>query len=186
MININAAEKAIKDLLVALGEDPNRDGLIETPKRVAKMYTELLSGNDTTPQEVLKYFDEDFCEEMVVVKDITFHSMCEHHMMPFFGVAHICYVPSKSKLLGLSKLARIVEMYARRLQLQEKMGGQIAEFLMNEAQALGVAVVIEAEHMCMSMRGIKKIGAVTVTTALRGKLKENEKMRAEALDLLRR
>ncbi|MCL2840972.1 MAG: GTP cyclohydrolase I FolE [Defluviitaleaceae bacterium] len=177
-------EKAIYDLLMAIGDDPNRSGIKETPKRVAKLYEEILRGNAQNPAELLKFFDEDFCEEMVVVKDIDFHSMCEHHLLPFYGVVHIAYIPAPRKLLGLSKLARIVEMYARRLQLQEKMGSQIADLLEKEAGAIGVAVAIEAEHMCISMRGIKKIGAKTITTALRGQLKTDKVLRREALQMI--
>jgi len=186
MIDKKRAEAAIKELLYAVGEDPEREGLRETPKRVASMYEEIFGGLHKTSDEVLKYFDEDFGEEMVTVKDIAFHSMCEHHLLPFYGVAHICYMPSPGNLLGLSKLARVVELYARRPQLQEKMGRQIADLLMEEANAAGVAVMIEAEHMCMSMRGVKKIGAKTVTTALCGRLKTEQSLRQEALDLLQR
>jgi len=185
LVDKKAVEKAIRDLLLAIGEDFTRDGLEETPKRVAKLYEEILSGNTQDPQEILKYFSEDFSEEMVVIKNIAFHSMCEHHLLPFYGAAHICYIPATGKLLGLSKLARIVEMYARRLQLQEKMGSQIADLLEKEAGALGVAVIIEAEHMCISMRGIKKIDSKTVTTSLRGKFKTDIELRKEALALLK-
>ena len=186
LIDKKRAEAAIKELLYAIGDDPEREGLRETPARVANMYEEIFCGLTEDPKEVLKYFDEDFCEEMVVVKDIAFHSMCEHHLLPFFGVAHICYIPAPGHLLGLSKLARIVEHYARRPQLQEKMGGQIADLLEQESHAAGVAVVIDAEHLCMAMRGVKKIGSKTVTTALRGKIKAEPTLRAEALDMLYR
>lgn len=186
MIDKQRAEAAIRELLYAIGDDPDRAGLSETPARVAKMYEEVFCGLTQDPREVLKYFDEDFCDEMVVVKDIAFHSMCEHHLLPFYGLAHVCYIPAAGHLLGLSKLARIVEHYARRPQLQEKMGSQIADLLEREAKAMGVAVVIEAEHMCMSMRGVKKVGAKTVTTTLRGQLKATPTLRAEALDILYR
>ena len=184
MLDKNRVENAIRELICAIGDDPEREGLRETPKRVADMYEELFSGLNGDPKEMLKYFDEDFQEEMVIVKDIAFHSMCEHHLLPFYGVAHVCYIPAPGHLLGLSKLARIVEHYARMPQLQEKMGSQIADLLEQEAHATGVVVVIEAEHMCMSMRGVKKVGSKTVTTALRGKLKTDPRLRAEALDLL--
>jgi len=184
MVDKARIEHAITELLHAIGEDPNREGLRETPKRVAEMYAEVFAGLHAEPKEVLKYFDEDFHDEMVVVRDIPFHSMCEHHLLPFYGVAHVCYIPTEGHLLGLSKLARVVELYARRPQLQEKMGSQIADLIETEAQASGVAVVIEAEHMCMSMRGAQKIGAKTVTTALRGKLKTDPALRAEALGML--
>ena len=175
---------AVKNLLIALGQDTSRPGLLETPARVAKMYEEVLEGYTTCPKSILKFFDEDFTEDMVVVRDINFHSLCEHHLLPFYGVVHICYIPAKGKLLGLSKLARIVDLFAKRLQLQEKMGSEIANFLTEEAEAIGVAVVIEAEHMCMSMRGVAKIGTKTVTTALRGELKTNPQLRQEALSQL--
>jgi len=185
LVDKNRVENAVKELLYAIGENPEREGLQETPKRVAEMYEEIFCGLSEDPKEVLKCFDEDFCEEMVVVKDISFHSMCEHHLLPFYGFAHICYIPAPGHLLGLSKLARIVELYARRPQLQENMGSQIADLLEREAKAQGVAVVIEAEHMCMSMRGVKKNGSKAITTALRGKIKTDPALRAEALSLLR-
>ena len=184
LVNKPGVEKAVRDLLLSLGDDPEREGLKETPKRVANMYEELLSGQTKEAAEILKYFDEGYNQEMVVVKDITFHSVCEHHLLPFFGEAHICYIPAPGRLLGLSKIARVVELFARRLQLQEKLGSQIADFLEGEAGALGTAVIIEAEHMCISMRGINKPGSKTVTTALRGALKANKDLRAEALQLL--
>jgi len=184
MIDKQRIEHAITEILHAIGEDPNREGLRETPKRVAEMYAEVFSGLHAKPKEVLKYFDEDLSGEMVVVRDIPFHSMCEHHLLPFYGTAHVCYIPTEGYLLGLSKLARVVELYARRPQLQEKMGSQIADLIEQEAHAAGVAVVIEAEHMCMSMRGAQKVGAKTVTTALRGKLKTDPELRREALAML--
>jgi len=185
LIDQNRIENAIREILLAIGEDPQREGLRETPKRVAELYTEIFSGLAENPKNVLKVFDEDADAEMVVVKDIFFHSICEHHFLPFCGTAHICYIPAPGHLLGLSKLARIVELYARRPQLQERMGSQIADLLEKEAHAAGVAVVIEAEHLCMSMRGVKKTGSKTITTALRGKIKTDSALRAEALDLLR-
>ena len=184
MINKTDVEKAIHDLILAIGDDPTRQGLVETPARVAKMYEEILKGRGQNPKEIIKYFDEDFDHEMVVVRDITFHSVCEHHLLPFFGSVHICYIPAPTKLLGLSKLARIVEMYARQLQLQERLGAQIADLLENEASAKGVAVKISAQHMCISMRGINKPGATTITTALRGSIKGDIHLRREALELL--
>jgi len=186
MVDKERIQRAVTELLYAIGDDPEREGLRETPKRVAEMYAEVFSGLHTEPTELIKYFDEDFREEMVLVKDIPFYSMCEHHLLPFHGLAHVCYIPAPGKLLGLSKLARIVELYARMPQLQERMGSQIADLLEQEAGASGVAVVIEAEHLCMSMRGAKKIGSQTLTTALRGKLKTDPVLRAEALNLLHR
>ena len=184
LIDKDGIEKAIHDLILSIGDDPTRPGLLETPARVAKMYEEILSGREQDPKEIIKYFDEDFNQEMVVVKDIIFHSVCEHHLLPFFGTVHICYIPVPKKLLGLSKLARIVEMYARQLQLQERLGAQIADLLESEASAKGVVVKISAQHMCISMRGINKPGAKTITTALRGSLKSDIHLRREALKLL--
>jgi len=184
MIDKKRAEAAVRELLCAIGENPDREGLLDTPKRVTEMYAEIMGGVDINPQDILHYFNEDFHEEMVVVRDISFHSMCEHHMLPFHGKADICYIPSGGRLLGISKLARIVELYARRLQLQERMSAQIADLLMNEAGAAGVAVIIQGEHMCMSMRGVKKPGTQTVTTAFRGKIKEDAALRSEAMALL--
>ena len=186
MINKSAVEAAITDLLIALCDDPTREGLRETPRRVAALYEEILAGYDTEPAEVIKFFDEDFCDDLIVVKNIEFHSVCEHHLLPFFGHVHICYKPAPGKLLGLSKLARIVEMFARRLQLQEKMAGQIADLLINEAAALGAVVIVDAEHMCISMRGIKKIGSTTTTSAVRGCFKTDKDLRDEAYKLLSR
>ena len=184
LIDREKVEKAVYDLILAIGDDPTRPGLMETPARVAKMYEEILSGRGQDPKKIIKYFDEDFDQEMVVVRNIIFHSMCEHHLLPFFGEVHICYIPAPKKLLGLSKLSRIVEMYARQLQLQERLGAQIADLLENEAAALGVAVKISAQHMCISMRGINKPGVKTITTALRGSLKTDINLRCEALKLL--
>ena len=184
MIDKDGVAKAVHDLILAIGDDPTRPGLLETPARVAKMYEEILSGRGQNPKEIIKYFDEDIDQEMVIVKDIDFHSVCEHHLLPFFGEVHICYIPAPKKLLGLSKLARIVEMYARQLQLQERLGAQIADLLENEAITKGVAVKISAQHMCISMRGINKPGTKTVTTALRGSLKTDIHLRREALKLL--
>ena len=184
MVDKMGVEKAIHDLILSIGDDPARPGLIETPARVAKMYEEILSGRGQDPKEIIKYFDGDFDNEMVVVRDVSFHSVCEHHLLPFFGLAHICYIPAPKKLLGLSKIARIVEMYARRLQLQERFGAQIADLLESEASAKGVAVKISAQHMCISMRGINKPGSRTITTALRGSIKSDYYLRREALKLL--
>ena len=184
MVDKKGVERAIRDLLLALGDDPDRPGLAETPARVAKMYEEILSGRQKTPEDIIRCFDEDFNHEMVAVRDISFHSVCEHHLMPFFGAVHICYVPAPNKLLGLSKLARIVEMYSRQLQLQERLGAQIADLLEGEACAAGVAVKICAQHTCISMRGINKPGAKTITTAFRGSMKNDMFLRGEALKLL--
>lgn len=184
MVDIEKTEKAIRDLLVAIGEDPDRPGLAETPKRCAKMYAELLSGMDSDAQEHLsKQFDVPH-SEFLLEKDIPFYSLCEHHLLPFFGKAHIAYLPN-DRVVGLSKLARTVEVYARRLQLQEQMTTQIADDIMRHLDARGVMVVIEAEHLCMTMRGVKKPGAKTITTCVRGAFEEQVELRATVLSLIR-
>jgi GTP cyclohydrolase IA len=177
-------EKAIKEILEAIGEDPNREGLIETPKRIANMYSEIFAGINTNPESVMKCFYEENHKEMVIAKDIPFYSMCEHHMLPFFGKASIAYIPNK-KISGISKLARITDAFSKRLQLQERLTTQIAEFLMKELSPQGVMVYIEAEHLCMSMRGIQKQGTKMVTSAVRGVFDDDFKTRNEALLLLR-
>lgn len=184
MVDIDKTEKAIRDLLLAIGEDPDRPGLVETPKRCAKMYAELLSGMDSDAQEHLsKQFDVPH-SEFLLEKDIPFYSLCEHHLLPFFGKAHIAYLPN-DRVVGLSKLARTVEVYARRLQLQEQMTTQIADDIMRHLDARGVMVVIEAEHLCMTMRGVKKPGAKTITTCVRGAFEEQAELRATVLSLIR-
>lgn len=184
MVDIEKTEKAIRDLLVAIGEDPDRPGLVETPKRCAKMYAELLSGMDSDAQEHLsKQFDVPH-SEFLLEKDIPFYSLCEHHLLPFFGKAHIAYLPN-DRVVGLSKLARTVEVYARRLQLQEQMTTQIADDIMRHLDTRGVMVVIEAEHLCMTMRGVKKPGAKTITTCVRGAFEEQAELRATVLSLIR-
>lgn len=183
MVDIEKTEKAIRDLLLAIGEDPDRPGLVETPKRCAKMYAELLSGMDSDAQEHLsKQFDVPH-SEFLLEKDIPFYSLCEHHLLPFFGKAHIAYLPN-DRVVGLSKLARTVEVYARRLQLQEQMTTQIADDIMRHLDARGVMVVIEAEHLCMTMRGVKKPGAKTITTCVRGAFEEQAELRATVLSLI--
>lgn len=184
MVDIEKTEKAIRNLLLAIGEDPDRPGLVETPKRCAKMYAELLSGMDSDAQEHLsKQFDVPH-SEFLLEKDIPFYSLCEHHLLPFFGKAHIAYLPN-DRVVGLSKLARTVEVYARRLQLQEQMTTQIADDIMRYLDARGVMVVIEAEHLCMTMRGVKKPGAKTITTCVRGAFEEQAELRATVLSLIR-
>lgn len=184
MVNIEKTEKAIRDLLIAIGEDPDRPGLIETPKRCAKMYEELLSGMDHDAEEHLsKQFDVPH-SEFLLEKDIPFYSLCEHHLLPFFGKAHIAYLP-KDRVVGLSKLARTVEVYARRLQLQEQMTSQIADDIMTYLDARGVMVIIEAEHLCMTMRGVKKPGAKTLTIACRGEFETDPELKQTCLSLIR-
>jgi GTP cyclohydrolase I len=179
-------EEAVRTILTAVGEDPERDGLLDTPARVARSYGELLSGYREDPAE---HLDRQFAvdhEEMVLVRDIPFSSLCEHHMLPFIGKAHVAYLPNdEGKVCGLSKLARVVDGYARRLQVQERLTGQVADAITDRLQAAGVLVVIEAEHLCMTVRGVQKPGAITTTSAVRGLLKHNPATRAEALGLLR-
>lgn len=176
-------EAAVREILIAIGEDPDREGLVETPSRVARMYEEIFGGLEDDPTRHLKLFDES-SEEMVVVRDIPLYSMCEHHLIPFLGKAHIAYIPSDCRVIGLSKLARIVDCFARRPQLQERLTSQVADFLYENLQPMGVAVVIEAEHLCMTMRGARASGAKTMTSALRGTMRSNAKTRAEAMSLL--
>jgi len=176
-------ERAVREILIAIGEDPDREGLRETPKRVAKMYEEILGGYLDDPKNHLVLFSEKF-DEMIIVRDIPIYSVCEHHMLPFFGKAHVAYIPDEGKVTGLSKIARIVDVYAKRLQLQERMTEQIANALMEELKAKGVMVVIEAQHLCMIMRGVKKPGSLTVTSSVKGVMRR-EPTRMEALFLIK-
>ena len=178
-------EKAVREILIAVGEDPDRDGLLDTPARVARAYAEQLAGLRQRPEDVLTtMFDADH-DEMVIVKDIEVYSLCEHHLVPFHGVAHVGYTPNvKGQITGLSKLARLVDVYARRPQVQERMTSQIADALMHNLQPRGVIVVVEAEHLCMTQRGVRKPGAKTVTSAVRGDFRESASTRAEAMSLI--
>jgi len=176
-------EAAVREILNAVGEDAGRDGLLETPARVARMYAEMFGGLHMEPGRHLhKVFEEQY-DEMVLVRDITFHSMCEHHLLPFIGKAHIGYIP-QGRVTGLSKLARVVDEVARRPQVQERMTHTVADLLESELEAKGVIVVLEAEHTCMTIRGVRKPGALTITSAVRGLLKENQSSRAEAMALI--
>ena len=178
-------EAAIREFLIGIGEDPDREGLQGTPDRVARACEEIFGGMQEDPGfYLLKQFNEPGNEDMVIVKDIPFASMCEHHLLPFTGRAHICYLPSEGKLTGLSKLARCVSGYARRPQLQERLTNQIADAIEDRLHARGVLVVLEAEHTCMCMRGIRAAGSLTVTSAVRGFLKSDIKAREEALNLI--
>lgn len=176
--------KAVREILIAVGEDPDRAGLIETPKRVANMYEEIFAGLKEDPKQHLKFFDEKSNDEMVIVRDIPFASMCEHHLLPFVGKAHIAYIPSDNRIIGLSKLARIVDNFAKKPQVQERLTHDIADFINDNMKPKGVAVIIEAEHMCMSIRGAKASGSKTQTSALRGILRTDARSRAEVLALL--
>ena len=178
-------EAAVRELLVAIGEDPDREGLLGTPDRVARACEELFGGMQEDPSlHLLKQFHEPGNENMVIVRDIPFNSMCEHHLLPFTGKAHVCYLPRDGRITGLSKLARCVSGYAHRPQLQERLTEQIADALELRLEPRGVLVVLEAEHSCMSMRGIRSVGSSTVTSAVRGWFKEDLKAREEALKLL--
>ncbi|MDR0500191.1 MAG: GTP cyclohydrolase I FolE [Coriobacteriales bacterium] len=178
-------EAGVRLILEGIGEDINREGLLDTPMRVARMYEEVCSGIACDPKE---YFQTSFGEnhhEMVLVKDMPFYSLCEHHMVPFFGMAHVAYLPGKDgRICGLSKLARLVDAYSRRLQVQERLTTQIAQTLVEQLSPRGVIVVIEAEHLCMSMRGVKKPGSKTITSAVRGMFESSQKTRNEALSLI--
>jgi len=176
-------QRAVREILLAVGEDPDRDGLQETPARVARMYAELFSGLHADPADHVKKFFSEKYDEVVLVRDISFSSMCEHHLMPFTGTAHIGYLPD-GKVIGLSKLARVVEVVSKRPQVQERMTEDIAKLLMKELAAKGVAVVIEASHACMTIRGIRKPGSVCVTSALKGSFRENPSTRAEIMQLI--
>ena len=179
-----AAERAVRDLLVAVGEDPDREGLRDTPGRVARAYAEIFRGLTMTPDEVLTTTFDLGHDEMVLVKDIELYSTCEHHLVPFHGVAHIGYIPNANgRITGLSKLARLVDVYAKRPQVQERLTTQVADALMRILEPRGAIVVLEAEHLCMSMRGVRKPGARTVTSAVRGSLRDPT-TRAEAMSLI--
>ena len=181
------AEAAVRELLIAVGEDPDRHGLVDTPARVARAYREIFAGLYVDPDEVLNTTFDEQHDELVLVKDIPMYSTCEHHLVSFHGVAHVGYIPGvDGRVTGLSKLARGVDLYAKRPQVQERLTGQIADALMRKLDPRGAIVVIEAEHLCMAMRGIRKPGAVTTTSAVRGQFKTDNASRAEALDLILR
>ncbi|WP_113699786.1 GTP cyclohydrolase I FolE [Nonomuraea lactucae] len=184
-VDLGRIEKAVREILYAIGEDPDRDGLLDTPARVARAYAEQFSGLGQTPEDVLnKVFDVDH-DEMVLVKDIEVYSTCEHHLVPFHGFAHVGYIPNdRGQVTGLSKLARLVDVFARRPQVQERMTSQIADALMRVLEPRGAIVVLECEHLCMTMRGVRKPGAKTVTSAVRGDFRTSDKTRSEAMALI--
>lgn len=182
-VDLPRIERAVREILAAVGEDPDREGLQETPARVGRMYAELFSGLHADPRAHLRKFFTEKYDEVVLVKDISFHSMCEHHLLPFSGVAHIGYVPD-GRVVGLSKLARVVENVSRRPQVQERMTEEIAQLLIDELQVKGVAVVIEATHSCMTVRGIRKPGSMCVTSAMKGLFRKNPSSRAEVMTLI--
>ena len=183
-IDTKRIEKAVMEILLAVGEDTAREGLKETPRRVARMYTELLAGMREDPKEHLRSVFTESYDEIVLLRNIPFYSICEHHLMPFIGSAAVAYLPSGA-VLGVSKLARIVDCFARRLQSQERLTYQIADFIMSSLKPRGVAVVLEASHSCMTIRGIKKPGSIMVTSALRGIFRKDPKSRNELLSLMR-
>jgi GTP cyclohydrolase I len=182
-VDLKRIERAVREILAAVGEDPDREGLLETPARVARMYAEMFSGLHDDPRIHLKKVFTEKYDEVVLVKDITFNSMCEHHMLPFYGKAHIGYVP-QGKVLGLSKLARVVEVVSKRPQVQERMTETIADLMVSELNPKGVAVVVEASHSCMTIRGIKKPASMCVTSAMRGLFRSNLSSRSEIMTLI--
>lgn len=185
MVDKERIENAVKEILSAIGENPEREGLLETPKRVANMYEEIFAGLHEDPKQHLKIFNEpERDSELVIVRDIPMYSVCEHHLLPFVGVAHIAYLPKNGRIIGLSKFARIVSCFAKKPQVQERLTTEIADFLFENLDPLGVAVVIEAEHLCMTMRGARAAGAKTMTSALRGAMQNNATTRSEVMMLL--
>jgi GTP cyclohydrolase IA len=184
-VDLKRIEDAVREILIGIGEDPDREGLIRTPTRVAQAYAELFAGLRVDPADVLTTTFEANHEELVLVRDIEVFSLCEHHLLPFFGKAHLGYIPGEDgRITGLSKLARLVDVYARRPQVQERLTAQIADLLMEQLKPRGVIAVLECEHLCMAMRGIRKAGSRTVTSAVRGLFKQDAKSRAEAMSLI--
>jgi len=183
-VDQDEVQRLVKELLAAIGEDPERDGLLDTPARIARMYEEIFAGLDQDPVAILSTSFEESFDEMVILREIPFYSMCEHHFMPFHGQAHVGYLPN-GKIVGLSKIARAVEVFAKRPQVQERLTGQIADCIEDVLGAKGVGVVIEAEHLCVTMRGVRKPGAKMVTSAMRGRFREEVNTRQEFLGLIR-
>ncbi len=181
----NKIKRAVRMILEGIGENADREDLKKTPERVAEMYAEIFSGISKDPARELEVLLSEKHHEIVLLKDISLYSVCEHHLLPFIGRAHIAYIPKNNRVTGLSKIARVVEILSKRLQVQERLTTEIAEILMKKLKPMGVMVIIEAEHLCMSMRGVKKSGVLTVTSAVRGVFKENQKTRAEALALIK-
>ncbi|HLQ44280.1 MAG TPA: GTP cyclohydrolase I FolE [Planctomycetaceae bacterium] len=182
-VDLPRIQRAVREILAAVGEDPNREGLLDTPRRVARMYAELFSGLHSDPARHLKQFFVEQYDELVLVRDIPFNSMCEHHLLPFIGKAHVGYLPN-GRIAGLSKLARVVDDVSRRPQVQERMTHTIADLLHHELDAKGVVVVLEAEHSCMTIRGVRKPGSITITSAVRGLFLTNQSSRAEVMSLI--
>jgi len=184
-MNKKKIEKAVRDILEAVGENPKRKDILLTPKRVADMYEEILSGTKEDPRKELEVVFEKEHDEMVLLKGIPLYSICEHHLLPFIGVAHVAYIPKGNRVTGLSKIARVIDILSKRLQVQERLTTDIADIIMKKLKPKGVLVIIEAEHLCMSMRGVKKPGVLTITSAVRGIFRKNEKTRAETLALIK-
>jgi GTP cyclohydrolase I len=182
-VNLKKIENAVRDILIAIGEDPKREGILETPRRVAEMYAEILNGIGKDAGREIKIQHADY-DEIVLIKDIPLYSICEHHMLPFVGKAHVAYIPKAGRVTGLSKLVRVVDTLSRRLQVQERLTVEIAETLMDKLKPLGVMVILEAEHYCMSMRGVQKPGTTTKTSAVKGVFRDNKTTRAETLSLI--
>lgn len=185
-MDIKKIEKGVRLILEGIGEDPDRKGLRETPERVAKLYEEIFAGLETPTEEILKHMEGESHDEMVLLKDIPFYSICEHHLLPFIGKAHVAYIPSEGKIVGLGELAKAVEIFAKRLQVQERLTTQLADLIMERLKPKGAMVIIDAEHLCMSMRGIKKPGTRTVTSAVRGIFRTKQSTRAELLALIKK
>ena len=183
-INKPQIVQAVRMILEAIGENPEREGLLNTPQRVAKMYEEIFSGMGTEPKEFLEVCFSEYHDDLVLVKDIPIYSMCEHHLLPFYGKAHVAYIPKGGKVVGISKLVRVAEAYAHRPQLQERLTSQIADCIYDALSPYAVGVVIEAEHMCMTMRGVRKPGSITVTSAVRGLFETRSEVRAELFALI--
>lgn len=182
----NKIKKAVRDILEAIGDDPKRKDLLDTPQRVADMYEEIFSGINQDARKELEVVLDHKHNEIVLLRDIPLYSVCEHHLLPFIGRAHVAYIPKGGKVTGLSKIARVVDILSRRPQVQERLTTEVAEVVMSKLKPLGVMVVIEAEHLCMSMRGVRKPGTLTITSAVRGIFKDNQKTRSETLSLIRK
>jgi len=185
-MDLKKIEKGVRLILEGIGEDPERAGLKDTPRRVAKMYEEIFAGLKTPSEEILSYIEGESHDEMVLLKDIPFYSICEHHLLPFIGKAHVAYVPSGGKIVGLSELVKSVEILAKRPQVQERLTTQLVDLIMDRLKPKGAMVIIDAEHLCMSMRGVKKPGSRTVTSAVRGIFRTKQSTREELLELIKR